>query len=100
MGERENGVGDGGPAPEGAGGRRGELVEARASTSVSTRLTKNEATEANRDRSRPAAVARALEIGVHNGGVALQEKINVTLTLMPSAKHGAIAATRPRSRGS
>ena len=71
------------------------IRSSRLSTSVSTRDTKNEATETIRLRSCPFAFARSSP--VMNASMTcwyrLSPKMSVTLTLMPSARVAAMAGT-------
>ena len=72
------------------------ILSSLRSTSVSTRLTKKDATEASREMSRPASAARSSP--VMNASMTWpyrsSEKISVTFTLIPSARH-AVMAGRP-----
>ena len=76
-------------------------LSSRLSTSVSIRLTKNEATEYIDDRSWPAAAACSSP--VMNASMTslyrVREKISVTLTLIPSARQAVIAGSPARVAG-
>ena len=79
------------------------ILSSRLSTSVSTRETKNDATERIVARSMAARLACSspVDVGVDDLAVALDaEKISVTLMLMPSAMaRGDGRASRPSVAG-
>ena len=80
------GLGDGGLAPQRPGSAV-PMASSRLSTSVSTREMKNDATLRTADRSScPASrsASRPGEVGLHDLGVAVEQKISVTLMLRPS----------------
>ena len=77
------------------------ILSSLPSTSVSTRLTKKDATEASVEMSRPAAAAcsRPAMNASMTWPYRSREKISVTLTLMPSARAAVIAGRPSRVAG-
>ena len=71
------------------------ILSSLLSTSVSTRLTKNDATDAIEDRSWPASAACSIpaKYASMTSPYRSREKISVTLMLIPSARHWVIAGS-------